>query len=209
MDPKVADFVKNNSSCFLGKQTPFFISGVDVYMSRPFQLYLATQNPYILTHLCDWLVIWEAADGSGYKKGFVDKIKIHPIQQCSCPDKKVCPQVNTCTLDIRVNFFTGKPTKKASLCLFNKNRDKFPFGLSPHESTVSPDVFIDTVTNRWKDVIKDFMNGTFTSKLLDSAAKKIVYEKNKTSQHCVSCGRPTQEKALFTSVIQYCPCIEC
>jgi hypothetical protein len=155
------------------------------------------------------LVIWEAADGSGFKKGFVEQIKIHPIQQCSCSDKKICPQVNTCTLDIRVSFFTGRPTKKASLCLFNKNRDKFSFGLSPHESTVSPDVFIDIVSNRWKNVIKDFMNGTHTGKLLDSAAKKIVYEKNKTSQHCVSCGRPTQERELLLTVIQYCPCIEC
>lgn len=32
-----------------------------------------------------------------------------------------------------------------------------------------------------------------------------IYEQNKTSNKCVGCGQPTSEKALFTSIVNYCP----
>jgi len=36
--------------------------------------------------------------------------------------------------------------------------------------------------------------------------KKKAYEMNKTKPFCVRCDKPTEERAIFSSVIKYCPC---
>lgn len=37
---------------------------------------------------------------------------------------------------------------------------------------------------------------------------KEIYEANKTCNFCVNCGKPTELKALLSSSIRYCPCVD-
>ncbi len=57
----------------------------------------------------------------------------------------------------------------------------------------------------------DTMKSCFASEgtsLAKSLSPREVYETNKTRAKCIVCGKPTEERMLFTSSIQYCPCME-
>jgi len=35
-----------------------------------------------------------------------------------------------------------------------------------------------------------------------------AYEQNKTRDNCILCGNETQDKAILSSVVKFCPCID-
>jgi hypothetical protein len=196
---------------------PFIVGyRFSIMLSRKFQLYLATQEVSALLPLLKWKARWVSPDGDARLGDIIsfrrtDRLKQGSIAQdiCSghCPDNKVCNKDKLVSINVDITSFTGKEQKKASLCLWHKNRDLFDFNIMYNMGNEDEEIIYD-IEHGWKKYIKTFLDSTLCKQTLDEHTIKKIYEQNKTSMSCVSCGRPTEERMLFLTTVRYCSCID-